>query len=411
MTIATCEINPPSRLLMGAGPANVHPRVLRAMGADVIGQMDPEMTAYMDETMALYREVFQTTNHWTFLINGSARSAIEAALVSLVTPGMVVVVLNIGRFGLLLREIVTRCGGIVHSVDVPWGQVVDPADVEKALRLHKPRLVAAVHGDTSTTTAQPLEAIGALCRQYEALFYVDATATLGGMPFKTDEWHIDVATAGLQKCLAGPPGSAPITLSDRAVAAIKERRHDEGGIASGAPQGEGPVIQSNYFDLMMLMNYWSPQRMNHHTEATSMLYAAREVARLVVEEGIDARIERHRRAGEAMIAGIKAMGMRVYGDETTRMYNVTGVHVPEGIEARRIQELMRRDFEIEIVSSFGPLTGKIWRIGAMGINAQKSKVLLTLAAFESVLSGEGIPINRGAGIDAARAAWNRAGHS
>lgn len=407
MMSVTRDINPPSRLLMGAGPANVHPRVLRAMGADVIGQMDPEMTAYMDETMALYRQVFQTKNHWTFLINGSARSAIEAALVSLVTPGMVVLVLSMGRFGLLLREIVTRCGGVVQSVDVPWGQVVDPADVEEALRTYRPSLVAAVHGDTSTTTAQPLEAIGALCRRYDALFYVDATATLGGMPFKTDEWNIDVATAGLQKCLAGPPGSAPITLSERAVSAIKKRRHDEGGIASGAPQGEGPIIQSNYFDLMMLMNYWSPQRMNHHTEATSMLYASREVARLVIEEGIEKRVARHRLAGEAMVAGIRAMGLRVYGDDTTRMHNVTGVYVPEGIEAGHIQKLMRDEFEIEIVSSFGPLTGKIWRIGAMGINAHKSKVLLTLAAFETVLSGENVPITRGAGVDAARAVWNR----
>lgn len=408
MTSSFAQIDPPSRLLMGAGPANVHPRILRAMATDVIGQMDPEMTAYMDETMALYREVFQTKNHWTLLINGSARSAIEAALVSLVFPGMKVLIPRIGRFGLLLTEIVHRCGGIPCTVDVEWGQVVDPAAIEAAIIEHKPGLVATVHGDTSTTTAQPLAEIGAICRRHNVLLYVDATATLGGMEFKTDAWNIDVATAGLQKCLGGPPGSAPITLSDRAVEAILRRRHDEAGIATGQPQGEGPVIQSNYFDLAMLMNYWSPARMNHHTEATSMLYASREAARIVVEEGVDARVARHTRAGRAMVAGLRAMGLRVYGDDTTRMTNVTGVWVPEGVDNARVRELMRKDFEIEIVSSFGPLTGKIWRIGAMGVNAQKHKVLLTLAAFEAVLAGEGVQLPRGAGVDAARAAWDAA---
>jgi len=406
MTSSFAQIDPPSRLLMGAGPANVHPRILRAMATDVIGQMDPEMTAYMDETMALYREVFQTKNHWTLLINGSARSAIEAALVSLVSPGMKVLIPRIGRFGLLLTEIVHRCGGIPCPVDVEWGRVVDPAAIEAAIIEHKPGLVATVHGDTSTTTAQPLAEIGAICRRHNVLLYVDATATLGGMEFKTDAWNIDVATAGLQKCLGGPPGSAPITLSDRAVEAILRRRHDEAGIATGQPQGEGPVIQSNYFDLAMLMNYWSPARMNHHTEATSMLYASREAARIVVEEGVDARVARHTRAGRAMVAGLRAMGLRVYGDDATRMTNVTGVWVPEGVDNARVRELMRKDFEIEIVSSFGPLTGKIWRIGAMGVNAQKHKVLLTLAAFEAVLAGEGVSLPRGAGVDAARAAWD-----
>lgn len=408
MTSSFAQIDPPSRLLMGAGPANVHPRILRAMATDVIGQMDPEMTAYMDETMALYREVFQTKNHWTLLINGSARSAIEAALVSLVSRGMKVLIPRIGRFGLLLTEIVHRCGGIPCTVDVEWGQVVDPAAIEAAIIEHKPGLVATVHGDTSTTTAQPLAEIGAICRRHNVLLYVDATATLGGMEFKTDTWNIDVATAGLQKCLGGPPGSAPITLSDRAVEAILRRRHDEAGIATGQPQGEGPVIQSNYFDLAMLMNYWSPARMNHHTEATSMLYASREAARIVVEEGVDARVARHTRAGRAMVAGLRAMGLRVYGDDATRMTNVTGVWVPEGVDNARVRELMRKDFEIEIVSSFGPLTGKIWRIGAMGVNAQKHKVLLTLAAFEAVLAGEGVQLPRGAGVDAARAAWDAA---
>jgi len=399
------QLNVPSRLLMGAGPANVHPRVLRAMATDVIGQMDPEMTACMDETMALYRQVFRTENRQTLLVNGSARAAIEAALVSLVVPGMKVVIPRIGRFGLLLTEIVSRCGGVPCPVDADWGTVVSVERIEAAILEHRPGLVAAVHGDTSATTAQPLAELGALCRKHDVLLYVDATATLGGMPFETDGWNIDVATAGLQKCLGGPPGSAPITMSDRAVAAIMARQHDEAGIATGMQQGDGPVIASNYFDLAMLMGYWSPARLNHHTEATSMLYAAREAARIVVEEGVEARWARHDRAGRAMVAGIRAMGLKVFGEDATRMSNVTGVWVPEGVDVQRVRDLMRTEFEIEIVSSFGPLTGKIWRIGAMGVNAVKHKVLLTLGAFEAVLAGEGVAVPRGAAVDAARVAW------
>ncbi|GBR45557.1 pyridoxal-phosphate-dependent aminotransferase family protein [Neokomagataea thailandica] len=395
----------PQRLLMGAGPCNVHPRVLRAMACDVIGQMDPEMTACMDETAELYRQVFRTRNRHTLLIDGTARAAIEAALVSLVTPGMKVVVLRIGRFGLLLAEIIERVGGIVCPVDVPWGEVVSTEAVRAAIEQHKPGLLVSVHGDTSTTTAQPLAEIGTLCRDNNVLFYVDATATLGGMPLEVDAWGIDVATGGLQKCLGGPPGSAPITMSERAVEAIMARRHDEAGIRSAAPQGEGPVIRSNYFDLAMIINYWSAERINHHTEATSMLYAAREAAQVALEEGMDARFARHARAGAAVVAGIRAMGLRVYGDDSTRMSNVTGVWVPEGCDPNRVRSLLRTEFEIEIVSSFGPLTGKIWRIGAMGVNAAKHKILLTLAALEAVLAGEGVEVVRGAGIDAARAAW------
>ncbi|WP_373317487.1 pyridoxal-phosphate-dependent aminotransferase family protein [Neokomagataea tanensis] len=395
----------PQRLLMGAGPCNVHPRVLRAMACDVIGQMDPEMTACMDETAELYRQVFCTKNRHTLLVDGTARAAIEAALVSLVTPGMKVLVLRIGRFGLLLTEIVERAGGIVCPVDVPWGEVVQVENVKAAIEEHEPSLLVTVHGDTSTTTAQPLQAIGELCKEHGILFYVDATATLGGMPLLVDAWNIDVATGGLQKCLGGPPGSAPITMSERAVKAIMARRHDEAGIRGTAPQGDGPVIRSNYFDLAMIINYWSAERINHHTEATSMLYAAREAAQIALEEGLDARFLRHRKAGAAVAAGIRAMGLEVYGDDALRMSNVTGVWVPEGCDANRVRTLLRTEFEIEIVSSFGPLTGKIWRIGAMGVNAAKHKILLTLAAFEAVLAGENVPVVRGAGIDAARAAW------
>ncbi len=401
------EIDPPQRLLMGPGPVNAHPRVLRAMAADLLGQFDPEMTAYMNQVMALYRPVFGTDNHWTMLIDGTARAAIEASLISLVVPGDRVLVVNFGRFGLLLTEILGRIGAVVETVDAPWGEIVPMEAIAAAIARFEPRVVATVHGDTSTTMAQPLEGLGALCRAAGALSYVDATATLGGMEIASDRWGIDVVTGGLQKCLGGPSGSSPITISDAAAAHIFGRRHVEQGIRrDDIADGAGPRIGSNYFDLAMIMDYWSEKRLNHHTEATSMLYAARECARVALGEGLAARFARHARAGAAMTAGLRAIGLSVFGDDAHRMTNVTGAWIPDGIDGERIRIAMRDHFEIEIGTAFGPLQGRIWRFGAMGYNAMKHKVLLTLGALEACLMAEGFALPAGAAVPAALAAWD-----
>ena len=400
------EIDPPQRLLMGPGPVNAHPRVLRAMSADLLGQFDPEMTAYMNQVMALYRPIFGTENHWTFLVDGTARAAIEAALVSLIAPGDTVLIVNFGRFGLLLREIVERIGGTVETVDAPWGEVVPMEAIAAAIARTGPKIVAAVHGDTSTTMAQPLAGLGALCRAAGALSYVDATATIGGMAIEADAWGIDIVTGGLQKCLGGPSGSAPITISDRAAEHIASRRHVEKGIVrDDIANGSGARIGSNYFDLAMVMDYWSEKRLNHHTEATTMLYGARECARVVLGEGLEARFARHRLAGASVVAGARAMELTVFGDDAFRMTNVTGIVVPEGVDGEAVRRRMRQDFEIEIGAAFGPLQGKIWRIGAMGYNAMKHKVALTLGALEAVLRAEGFATPPGAGVDAALEVW------
>jgi (S)-ureidoglycine-glyoxylate aminotransferase len=220
---------------MGPGPVNAHPRVLRAMSADLLGQFDPEMTGYMNQVMALYRPVFGTQNQWTMLIDGTARAAIEASLVSLIQPGEVALVVNFGRFGLLLQEILTRIGARFETVDAPWGEVVPMEAIREAALRVQPRLICTVHGDTSTTMAQPLDGIGAVAREVGALVYVDATATLGGMEIAADRWGVDVVTGGLQKCLGGPSGSAPITVSDAAAEAIFARRHDEKAFAPPMP--------------------------------------------------------------------------------------------------------------------------------------------------------------------------------
>jgi (S)-ureidoglycine-glyoxylate aminotransferase len=401
------EIDPPQRLLMGPGPVNAHPRVLRAMAADLLGQFDPEMTGYMNQVMALYRPVFGTQNHWTMLIDGTARAAIEASLVSLVAPGERVLVVNFGRFGLLLTEILARIGAVVETVEAPWGETVPLDAIAAAIERTQPKLVASVHGDTSTTMAQPLDGLGALCRAAGALSYVDATATLGGMEIAADRWGIDVVTGGLQKCLGGPSGSAPITISDAAAAQIAARRHVERGIRrDDIRDGAGLRIGSNYFDLAMIMDYWSEKRLNHHTEATSMLYAARECARVALGEGLAPRFARHAASGRAMTAGLRAMGLTVFGDDAHRMTNVTGVFIPDGIDGERVRTAMREQFEIEIGTAFGPLQGRIWRIGAMGYNAMKHKVLITLGALEACLRREGLALPAGEAVAAAIEAWD-----
>ena len=397
----TLPIDPPARLLMGPGPVNADPRVLRAMSAQLVGQYDPSMTGYMNETMELYRGVFRTANRQTLLVDGTSRAGIEAALVSLVAPGDRVLVPVFGRFGHLLREIAERCGAEVHVREVEWGGVFTPAQIEQAIREVRPTLVAVVHGDTSTTVAQPLDELGEICRRHGALLYVDATASLGGNEVATDEWGLDAVTAGLQKCLGGPSGSAPATFSDRAVEVIESRKSIEAGIRDSDSVVRAERIRSNYFDLGMIFDYWGPKRLNHHTEATTMLYGARECARLLLAEGMDAAVERHRLHGEAMLAGVRGLGLAVFGDLAHRMNNVVAVEIPEGVDGDAVRADLLQNFAIEIGTSFGPLHGRVWRIGTMGYNARRDAVLTTLAALEVVLRRAGARVVGGGGVGAA----------
>ena len=403
--IASQQINPPARLLMGPGPINADPRVLRAMSAQLIGQYDPAMTAYMNETMALYRSVFDTENEATFVVDGTSRAGIEAAFVSLIEPGDRVLVPIFGRFGHLLREIAERCGAEVHVIETEWGTVFTPEQIEAAITETRPKLLAIVHGDTSTTLAQPLDELGGICRRHGVLFYTDVTASLAGNKFHLDAWGLDAVTAGLQKCLAGPSGSAPISLSPRAVEVITARKSIEAGIRSpGDPVSQSP-IRSNYFDLAMVLDYWGEKRLNHHTEATSMLYCARECARLLVDEGMANAIERHRVHGTAMAQGLTGLGLALFGDQAHRMNNVVGIEIPDGIDGDGARSVMLNDFGIEIGTSFGPLHGRIWRIGTMGYNARRDTVLTTLAALEQVLRAGGATVTPGGGVGAALDAY------
>jgi (S)-ureidoglycine-glyoxylate aminotransferase len=402
------DLNPAPRLLMGPGPINADPRVLRAMSAQLLGQFDPQFREYMKEVSELYRGVFQTANRWALLIDGTARSAIEAALASLIEPGDRVLVPVFGRFGHLKVEIARRFGAEVFPVETEWGSVFTDEKLEQEIRAKKPKIVAVSHGDTSTTMAQPLAELGKLCRAHDALLYVDATATLGGMDLPTDAWQLDVVSAGLQKCLGGPSGSAPLTLNDRAEKRIVRRRHTEEGLKKkGEKDGEGPIIRTNYFDLAMIMDYWSDKALNHHTEATSMLYAARECGRILLGEGLDKAFARHALASRALSAGLKAMGLELFGDQMHKMPNVTGVHIPQGIDGEKVRRALLEDFNIEIGTSFGPLHGRIWRIGTMGYNARADAVLNTLGALDAILAGERHRFSRGAALDAALAVYRK----
>jgi len=381
------DLNPPTRLLCGTGPTNPDPRVLRVMAAPVLGQFDPAFTAIMTDVMDLGRAVFRTANPRTFAISGTGRASIEAGLASLIEPGDRVLVANCGRFGDLFVDIATRYGAQVGQVHAEWGAIVDPQAIAEAIRRERPRLVCIVHGETSTGVWQPLDEIGAVCHSHDALLAVDAVVTLGGVQVETDAWQIDVCFAGGQKCLGLPSGMSPITYNDRAERALAARK---------------TAVVSNYFDLTQLQRYWSPERLNHHTLPTSMTYALREALRLIVEEGLEARCLRHRRAGDALKAGLAAMGLELFGNPQHRLPMITAMKIPAGVEDEPARLQLLEEFGIEIATSFGPLRGRVWRIGTMGYNAELKTVLAVLNGLEHVLRSRGVAVPHGAGVDAAR---------
>jgi len=380
------ELSPSLRTIMTPGPVEVDPRVLRALSFPILGQFDPEFTSLMNETMAMLRELYMTHNEWCYPVDGTSRSGIEAVLVSLIQPGDKVLVPIYGRFGHLLVEISERCGAVVVVIETKWGSVFDPEEVIKAIHTHKPNLVAMVHGETSTGQMQPLAEIGKVCRELDLLLVVDAVATIGGTPVETDTWYLDAVMGGTQKCLSIPSGMAPLTYNSRVEKKLMSRKTVERGLRDAtSARGEGRTIASNYFDLSQLQDYWSSARLNHHTEATSMLYGLHEGLRILLQEGLEARFERHRINESALVAGIQSMGLQIYGDMSSKLPVVTCIHIPEGIDGESVRSMLLNDFGIEIASSFGPLKGKIWRIGTMGFSCQRKNVLHVLGALEAVL--------------------------
>jgi len=385
------EFNPPERLLLGPGPSPVHPRVLRAMSAPLLGHLDPAFVQMMEEVKDLLRVVFATTNPLTIPISGTGSAGMEACLVNLLEPGDEFVVGVNGVFGTRMAEVAERAGALVRRVEAPWGHVIRPEQIAAALgNTTKPKLVAVVHAETSTGAWQPLPDIAALAHRHGALMLADCVTSLGGAPVLIDEWGIDAAYSGTQKCLSCPPGLSPVTFGPRAVDVVKARK---------------TKVQSWYLDLSLLAQYWGEERVYHHTAPISMNYALREALRLVVEEGLEPRFARHRKNHEALAAGLTAMGLALAAEQGHRLPMLNAVTVPDGVDEARVRTRLLKDDGIEIGGGLGPMKGKVWRIGLMGESSRRAHVLTVLAALEDALRADGRTLKAGAAVAAAHAAY------
>lgn len=376
----------PARILMGPGPSNVSPRVLRAMSMPLVGHLDPTFVELMEEVKELLRYVFQTQNEVTIPVSGTGSAGMETCLVNLIEPGDPVLVCVNGLFGERMCDIVTRIGGELGRLDAEWGSIIEPDQVRKALSGGEVKLVAIVHAETSTGVLQPLEEIGQMVREYGAVLVVDAVTSLGGHPVKTDEWQIGACYSGTQKCLSCPPGLSPVTFSERAMNRVQSRR---------------TPVQSWYLDMGLLFNYWGRERAYHHTAPISANYALREALRLIREEGLEARYARHQLNQTALVAGLEAMGLELLVEESFRLWSLTTVKVPDGVSDARVRGKLLADYSIEIGGGLGPLKGLVWRIGLMGESSGRNNVMLLLLALEEMLRQEGMKIEPGAGTRAA----------
>ena len=384
------EFIPPQRILMGAGPSNVHPRVLRAIGTPIVGHLDPSFLKVMDDVMEMLRIMFGTSNRMTLPISATGTAAMEAAICNVVEPGDTVIIATNGFFGARLADIASRCGAQVHTIDFPWGKPVDPSDVETEMRKHTAvKALGVIHGETSTGVLSPLTDLANLAHHHDSILIADAVTSLGGQEFKMDQWDIDVAYSASQKCLASPPGLAPISVGPRAEKLIKERK---------------TPVQSFYLNLGNLETYWSENqtRVYHHTAPISMIYALRESLRMAMEEGIEARILRHARNAAALRAGLESLGLALFADPDHRLNPLTIVLAPEGVDEAQVRRRLLQEYSIEIAGGLGQIAGRVWRIGLMGETSREANVLLLLSALERILPGEGYEVAQGAAVASAQ---------
>lgn len=387
------QLSVPTRTIMTPGPVEVEPRVLKALSTPIIGQCDPEFFRVMGEVSTLLKTPFETTNAQAFVVDGTSRSGLEAAMLGLVEKGDRVLVPAYGRFGYLFVELAERAGGEVKLIEKTWGETFSPEEVIAAIKEFNPKVVALVHGETSTGQIQELKEIGQYCQENGHLFLVDAVATFCGAPVKVDEWGIDIAVGGTQKCLSVPSGMSPITYNKKVEDILTSRYQMELGLSDEHRNSD--FIKSNYLDLSQIQRYWGPEHINHHTEMTSMIYGIHEGLRIVEEETLEVRYARHSLNEKAMMAGIKAMGLNLFGNPKSKMVTVTCVEIPNGVDGEAIRSTLLNEFGVEIASSFGSLKGKIWRIGNMGYSSRKENVLHTLGALEAAILYHGGEIIKG----------------
>ena len=366
------DLNLPDRILLGPGPSMIPPRVLQALSMPVIGHLDPSFLALMDDVKELLRYVFQTKNEFTIPVSGTGSSAMEAALSNFIEAGDRVLIGVIGYFGERLVEMATRYGATVDRIDTPWGQVLDPDEVTAALKKHPYKLLALVHGETSSGALQPnIKALAAAAHAQGALLLLDAIASLAGVPVEVDAWDVDVAFTASQKALSASPGVAPITLNQRAMDVLAKRKSGVGNW---------------YLDLTEIQKYWGKARNYHHTAPIHLNYALREALRLVAEEGLEQRFARHQSNAEGLWEGLEDLDLELLVRREDRMHTLTTVKVPPSADPNKLKERLLDEYNIEIAGGFGPLAGKIWRIGLMGHSSRREYVTLLLAAMRQILS-------------------------
>jgi len=359
----------PVRMLFGPGPSDVAPSVLEAMARPIMGHLDPAFVELLDDVARMLREIFRTANEVTFAVSGTGSAGMEMALVNLLEPGDRAIVCVAGVFGQRLAEIARRCGAQVDEVVAEWGSPVPDAAVREALDRGPAKIVALVHAETSTGMRQPVERIARDAREHGALVVLDAVTSLAGIPVSVDEWGVDVCYSGTQKCLSVPPGLSPITFSTRAMDAARARREP---------------VRSWYLDVTLITRYWGADRVYHHTAPISMLYALHEGLRLVLDEGLEARWERHERLGGELQAALVEMGFDLLAEEGFRLPQLTAAAVPSGVDERAARGRLLDEYGIEVGGGLGVFAGRAWRIGLMGESCREDKLERLLAAILAV---------------------------
>ncbi len=361
---------PPKRLLMGPGPSNVAPSVLRAMSAPLVGHLDPVFVNMMEEIKTMLRHVFQTKNQMTFPVSGTGSAGMEFCFCNLIERGDEVIIGSNGVFGARMADVAERCGAKVIKVEADWGRIIEPQHIAGALKNGKPKLVAMVHAETSTGALTPVEEISRLAHEAGALFVLDTVTSLAGCPVKVDDWQVDAVYSGTQKCLSCPPGLSPVSMSARAMEVAAKRK---------------VKVQSWYLDVNLLASYWGQERVYHHTAPISMNYALHEALRLVLQEGLEQRWERHEQNHLALKQGLSAMGLGIASQEGHQLWQLNSVSVPAGVDEAAIRKRLVNEFNIEIGAGLGPLKGKIWRVGLMGETSTTASVKTFLSALGACL--------------------------
>ncbi len=357
-------------LLMGPGPSCVPPEVYNALSRPTLGHLDPYFLKIMDETRDMLRQVLKTHNVLTIPMSGTGSAGMEACFVNLVEPGDKVLVLINGVFGVRMQDVAQRLGAEVDVLEFPWGKPVVADDVKKALEKQAYKIVAVVHAETSTGVRNPVAEIGALLKGSDSIYLVDTVTSLGGIDVRMDEWNADAVYSGTQKCLSCPPGLAPLSFSDKAMAKLNSRK---------------TKVPNWYLDLTLIAKYWGTDRVYHHTAPVNMIYALYEALYLALQEGLDAIFKRHRDAHLDLVKGLGELGLNMLVDEPYRLPMLNAVSVPEGVDELAVRRRLRSDYKIEIGAGLGPLKGKIWRVGLMGHTARKENVQRFLTALKKVL--------------------------